>query len=68
MQWLLKYILKIKPNFEEGQKLHWLYPVYEATETILFSTDEKTKSAPHIRDSNDISGNYVNSLLYIWCN
>jgi len=49
MQWLLKYILKIKPNFEEGQKLHWLYPVYEATETILFSTDEKTKSAPHIR-------------------
>jgi len=54
MQWLLKYILKIKPNFEEGQKLHWLYPVYEATETILFSTDEKTKSAPHIRDSIDI--------------
>ena len=54
MQWLLKYILKIKPNFEEGQKLHWLYPLYEATETILFSTDEKTKSAPHIRDSIDI--------------
>ena len=54
MNWLLKFLLKIKPNFEEGQKLHWLYPVYEATETILFSTDEKTSTAPHIRDSIDI--------------
>jgi Na+-transporting NADH:ubiquinone oxidoreductase subunit B len=54
MNWLLKFLLKIKPNFEEWQKLHWLYPVYEATETILFSTDEKTSTAPHIRDSIDI--------------
>jgi Na+-transporting NADH:ubiquinone oxidoreductase subunit B len=51
---LLDYLLKIKPNFDEGQKLNWLYPLYEATETILFSTDAKTKSAPHIRDSIDI--------------
>ena len=54
MKWLLEYLLKIKPNFDEGQKLNWLYPLYEATETILFSTDAKTKSAPHIRDSIDI--------------
>ena len=54
MKWLLDLLLKIKPNFEEGQKLHWLYPLYEATETILFSSDEKTKSAPHIRDSIDL--------------
>ena len=54
MRWLLDYLLKIKPNFDEGQKLNWLYPLYEATETILFSTDAKTKSAPHIRDSIDI--------------
>ena len=54
MQWLLDFLLKIKPNFEEGQKLHWLYPLYEATETILFSSDERTSSGPHIRDSIDI--------------
>ena len=54
MKWLLRYLLKIKPNFEEGKKLHWLYPLYEATETILFSSDEKTNAAPHIRDSIDI--------------
>ena len=54
MNWLLNYLLKIKPNFDEGQKLNWLYPLYEATETILFSTDAKTKSAPHIREIIDI--------------
>tara|TARA_X000001036_G_scaffold48372_1_gene38638 strand:+ start:586 stop:1758 length:1173 start_codon:yes stop_codon:yes gene_type:complete len=54
MQWLLDFLLKIKPNFEKGQKFHWLYPLYEATETILFSSDERTSSAPHIRDSIDI--------------
>jgi len=54
MKWLLDLLLKIKPNFEKGQKLHWLYPVYEATETILFSSDERTSSAPHIRDNIDI--------------
>ena len=54
MNWLLNFLLRIKPDFEEGGKFHWLYPVYEATETILFSTDEKTNSAPHIRDSIDI--------------
>ena len=54
MKWLLDLLLKIKPNFEEGQKLNWLYPLYEATETILFSSDERTSSAPHIRDSIDI--------------
>ena len=54
MKWLLDLLLKIKPNFEEGQKLHWLYTVYEATETILFSSDERTSRAPHIRDNIDI--------------
>ena len=54
MNWLLQYLLKIKPNFEKDGKLEWLYPIYEATETILFSTDERTKTAPHIRDSIDI--------------
>ncbi len=34
--------------------LEKLYPLYEATDTILFSTDEVTKSGPHIRDSIDI--------------
>ena len=54
---MLKFLQNIlstsKPYFEKGGKLESLYPIYEATDTILFSTDEITKSGPHIRDSID---------------
>ena len=51
---LLKKVLdKYRENFEEGGKLERLYPIYEATDTILFSTNEVTKTGPHIRDSID---------------
>ena len=54
---MLKFIKnnldKIRDQFEEGGKLQRLYPLFEATDTILFSTDEKTNSGPHIRDSID---------------
>jgi Na+-transporting NADH:ubiquinone oxidoreductase subunit B len=40
--------------FDKGGKLEKFHPLFEATDTILFSTDERTKSGPHIRDSIDI--------------
>ena len=54
MNWLLKLLLKVRPNFEEGGRFRYFWAIYEATETILFSTDERTKSGPHIRDHLDI--------------
>lgn len=54
MQWLRNILDKIEPAFKEGGKLEKLYPIYEATDTILFSTDVRTHSGPHIRDSVDI--------------
>ncbi len=45
---------KAAPVFKEGGMLERFYPIYEATDTILFSTDERTGSGPHIRDSIDI--------------
>ena len=51
---LLKKILdKYRENSDEGGKLERLYPIYEATDTILFSTNEVTENGPHIRDSID---------------
>ena len=51
---LLKKILdKYRENFDEGGKLERFYPIYEATDTILFSTNEVTENGPHIRDSID---------------
>ena len=32
---LRKFLDKIKPNFEEGGKFHWLNSTYDAFETFL---------------------------------
>lgn len=54
MKSLLKFIEKIRPVFEEGGKLERFYPLYEATDTFLFTTDEVTTVEPHVRDSMDL--------------
>ena len=54
MKWLRDVLDKIAPTFKADGKLEKLYPIFEATNTILFSTDERTHSGPHIRDSVDI--------------
>ena len=55
---MIKFLRKILDanahRFENNGVLEKLYPLYEATDTILFSTDEVTKSGPHIRDGIDI--------------
>ena len=53
LRFLHNTLNKAKPHFEKGGKFERLYPVFEATDTILFSTDEITESGPHIRDSID---------------
>lgn len=55
MSKLRNYLDKIKPNFEEGGKLHALHSFYDGMETFLYTP--KTTSAPsgavHIHDSID---------------
>lgn len=55
---MIKFLRKILDanahRFENNGVLEKLYPLYEAADTILFSTGEVTKSGPHIRDSIDI--------------
>jgi Na+-transporting NADH:ubiquinone oxidoreductase subunit B len=50
---LRKYLDKIKPNFEEGGKLHWLYSTYDAFETFLFVPNTTSRSGVHIHDARD---------------
>ena len=54
MKWLRDILDKIAPTFKADGKLEKLFPIFEATDTILFSTDERTHSGPHIRDSVDV--------------
>lgn len=50
---LRKFLDKIKPNFEEGGKFHWLNSTYDAFETFLYVPDKTSKSGVHIHDARD---------------
>jgi len=54
MKALNKLFLDIKPLFEKGGKMERWYPIYEATDSFLFSTTKSTSAAPHIRDAIDL--------------
>ncbi len=41
-------------HFEKGAPLERWYPLYEALDSFLFGSNEKTKAAPHVRDSIDL--------------
>ena len=43
-----------RPLFEEGGKLHFLFPLYEANDTILFTPGHVTKESAHVRDGLDL--------------
>ncbi|MEQ9309268.1 MAG: NADH:ubiquinone reductase (Na(+)-transporting) subunit B [Balneolaceae bacterium] len=45
---------KIKPNFEEGAKLHKLWPVYDGFYTFLFVPGHTAHSGAHVRDGIDL--------------
>ena len=53
MKALRNYLDKIKPNFEEGGKLHWLHSTYDAFETFLFVPNITSRSGVHIHDARD---------------
>ena len=50
---LRNYLDKIKPNFEEGGKLHAFRSVFDGFETFLFVPNTTSKSGAHIHDSID---------------
>ena len=47
------YLDKIKPNFEEGGKLHAFRSVFDGFDTFLFVPNATSKSGTHIHDSID---------------
>ena len=53
MKALRKYLDKIKPNFQEGGKLHAFHSVFDGFETFLFTPNTTSKSGTHIHDSID---------------
>ena len=53
MSFLSNYLNKIKPNFEEGGKLHSLRSVFDGFETFLYVPNTTSKSGTNIHDAID---------------
>jgi Na(+)-translocating NADH:ubiquinone oxidoreductase B subunit len=51
---LLRLFETVRPTFEEGGKLGFLKPVFEAMENFFFAPSTTTLRAPHVRDPLDI--------------
>ena len=50
----LRKIFEVTGKFvEKGKPLSWAYPLWEAADTIFFSTNKQTNKGPHIRDNMD---------------
>ena len=54
MKSLRQFLDKARPSFERGGRFERFYPLFEATDTFLYSTDEVTAGQPHVRDSMDL--------------
>ena len=63
MKFLLKLLEKQKSLFEPGGKLEKLYPLYEATDTFLFTPADETLQAPHMRDAGDMKRTMVTVVI-----
>jgi Na+-transporting NADH:ubiquinone oxidoreductase subunit B len=50
---LKKFLKSIAPAFESGGKFEKLYPLYEAADTFIYTTKEKTSGMTHVRDGMD---------------
>ena len=54
MNFLRKIFEETGKFVEKGKPLSWAYPLWEAADTIFFSTYKQTSKGPHIRDNMDI--------------
>ena len=54
MNFLRKIFEETGKFVEKGKPLSWAYPLWEAADTIFFSTNKQTNKGPHIRDNMDI--------------
>ena len=53
MSFLRNYLNQIKPNFEEGGKLHAFRSVFDGFETFLYVPNATSKSGTSIHDAID---------------
>ena len=59
----LDQLERMKSLFEPNGKLEKFYPLYEATDTFLFTPGDETPGAPHVRDARDMKRTMITVLI-----
>lgn len=54
MSFLRKFLDSIEQKFRQGKLPKYLYPIFEATDTFLYTPNAVTQSCSHIRDAIDL--------------
>ncbi len=54
MKLINKILTNAAPHFKEGGRLQRWYPLFEATDSFILGSDQKTCIAPHVRDGMDL--------------
>jgi len=54
MRWLRKGLDRLAPHFEKEGRFAKLYPLYEAVDSLLYTTGSVTRTASHVRDGLDL--------------
>ncbi len=63
MKLLEKLFDRLAPHFQAGGRLHRWYPLFEATDSFLLGSGERTGNAPHVRDAMDLKRIMVSVIV-----
>ena len=63
MKLIRNYLDKIKPNFVEGGRFHYLHSLFDGAETFFFAPNTTSKSGVHIHDARDSKRTMITVLV-----
>ncbi len=63
MKFLRDFFESQEKNFKKGGKFEKFYPLFEATETFLFTSGEVTKNPSHVRDALDLKRTMITVVV-----
>jgi Na(+)-translocating NADH:ubiquinone oxidoreductase B subunit len=65
MKFLLGIMDRIRPAFRDGGRLRALRPVFDAIDSFLFSVENRTETAPHVRDPLDVKRYMTTAIIAV---
>ena len=63
MKLIMNLMERLRPNFEEGGKLHAFKPLFDASDGFFFSHTAVADDAPHVRDPLDVKRYMLTVIL-----